>query len=159
MNSVYPSKLVGDFAWTQKRDAGPRSAVGNVSGNRCEPDCRSRGCEIYLGLVRYFREDWSWNNLQGHSPNHSRRVVVRYKRKYVHEELVNCLFKLAQEKKRLGDSWRSRHDLIAVYLGCIKQQNKQKKRDWLMDRQRDEIASKQYYMQSPNRSKLVKDYI
>ena len=22
---------------------GPRSAVGNVSGNRCESDCRSRG--------------------------------------------------------------------------------------------------------------------
>ena len=30
--------------------------------------------------------------------NHSRRVVVSYKRKYVHEVLVNCLFKLAQEK-------------------------------------------------------------
>ena len=28
----------------------------------------------------------------------SRRVVVSYKRKYVHEVLVNCLFKLAQEK-------------------------------------------------------------
>ena len=31
--------------------------------------------------------------------NHSRRVVVSYKPKYVHEVLVNCLFKLAQEKK------------------------------------------------------------
>ena len=30
--------------------------------------------------------------------NHSRRVVVSYKGKYVHEVLVNCLFKLAQEK-------------------------------------------------------------
>ena len=30
--------------------------------------------------------------------NHSRRVVVGYKPKYVHEVLVNCLFKLAQEK-------------------------------------------------------------
>ena len=30
--------------------------------------------------------------------NHSRRVVVSYKRKYVQEVLVNCLFKLAQEK-------------------------------------------------------------
>ena len=30
--------------------------------------------------------------------NHSRRVVVSYKRKYVHKVLVNCLFKLAQEK-------------------------------------------------------------
>ena len=27
----------------------------------------------------------------------SRRVVVSYKRKYVHKELVNCLVKLAQE--------------------------------------------------------------
>ena len=27
----------------------------------------------------------------------SRRVVVSYKQKYVHEVLVNCLFKLAQE--------------------------------------------------------------
>ena len=29
----------------------------------------------------------------------SRKVVVSYKRKYVHEVLVNRLFKLAQEKK------------------------------------------------------------
>ena len=28
----------------------------------------------------------------------SRRVVVSYKRKYVHEVLINCLVKLAQEK-------------------------------------------------------------
>ena len=33
--------------------------------------------------------------------NHSRRVVVSYK--YVHEVLVNCLFKLAQEKVWLGE--------------------------------------------------------
>ena len=30
--------------------------------------------------------------------NHSRRIIVSYKRKYVHEVLVYCLFKLAQEK-------------------------------------------------------------
>ena len=29
----------------------------------------------------------------------SRRVIVSYKRKYVHEVLVNCLVKLAQEKR------------------------------------------------------------
>ena len=29
------------------------------------------------------------------SADHSRRVVVSYKRKYVHKVLVNCLFKLA----------------------------------------------------------------
>ena len=34
---------------------------------------------------------------------HSRRVVVSYKRKYVHELLVNCLFKPAQEKVWLGE--------------------------------------------------------
>ena len=28
-----------------------------------------------------------------------RRVVASYKRKYVHEVLINCLVKLAQEKK------------------------------------------------------------
>ena len=35
--------------------------------------------------------------------NHSRRVVVSYKRKYVHKVLVNCLFKLAQENLWLGE--------------------------------------------------------
>ena len=33
----------------------------------------------------------------------SRRVVVSYKRKYVHEELVICLVKVAQEKVWLGE--------------------------------------------------------
>ena len=39
------------------------------------------------------------------SLNHSRRVVVSYKQKYVHKVLVtgNCLFKLAPPKKRLGE--------------------------------------------------------
>ena len=30
-------------------------------------------------------------------------VVVSYKRKYVHEVLANCLFKLAQEKVWFGE--------------------------------------------------------
>ena len=34
---------------------------------------------------------------------HSRRVVVIYKRKYVHKLLVNGLFKPAQEKEWLGE--------------------------------------------------------
>ena len=50
-------------SWT-----GPRSAVGNVSGNRCVSDCRSRGREFHPGPVPYFRGDWSWNNFYGHSP-------------------------------------------------------------------------------------------
>ena len=66
-------------------------------------DCRSRGPEFDTGPVPYFRGDWSWNDFYGHSPPfrwfiHSRRVVVSYKRKYVHELLVNRLFKPAQEK-------------------------------------------------------------
>ena len=57
--------------------------------------------------------------------NHSRRVVVSYKRKYVHEVLVNCLFKLAQEKVWLGTDRPAM--IIAVELGCkaTKQTNKQ----------------------------------
>ena len=31
-----------------------KSDVGNVSGNRCESDCRSRGCEFDPGPVPYF---------------------------------------------------------------------------------------------------------
>ena len=27
-------------------DTGPHSTDGNMSGNRCESDCRSRGCEF-----------------------------------------------------------------------------------------------------------------
>ena len=48
--------------------AGPRSAVGKVSGYRCVSDCRSRGCEFDPGPVPYFRGDWSWNDFYGHSP-------------------------------------------------------------------------------------------
>ena len=36
---------------------GPRSSVGNVSGYRCEADCRSRGREFDPGPVPYFRGD------------------------------------------------------------------------------------------------------
>ena len=36
---------------------GPYSAVGNMSGNRCESDCRSRGREFDPGQVPYFRGD------------------------------------------------------------------------------------------------------
>ena len=37
--------------------AGPRSAVGNMSGYRCVSDCRSRDHEFDSGLVPYFRGD------------------------------------------------------------------------------------------------------
>ena len=37
--------------------AGPRSAVGHVSGYRCVSDCRSRGREFDPGRDPYFRGD------------------------------------------------------------------------------------------------------
>ena len=36
---------------------GPRSAVSNASGNRCESDCRFRGRKFDPGPVPYFRRD------------------------------------------------------------------------------------------------------
>ena len=36
--------------------AGPRSAVGNVSGYRCESDCRSRGRKFDHGPAHTFVE-------------------------------------------------------------------------------------------------------
>ena len=36
---------------------GPRSAVGNVSGNRCESDCKSRVHKFDPSPVPYFRGD------------------------------------------------------------------------------------------------------
>ena len=43
---------------------------------------------------------------------HSRRVVVSYKRKYVHELLVNRLFKPAQEKVWLGEVYSIQHQFL-----------------------------------------------
>ena len=40
------------------RSAGPRSAVGNMSGYRCVSGCRSRGREFDPGPVPYFRGDF-----------------------------------------------------------------------------------------------------
>ena len=42
--------------------------VSNVSGKKCQSDCRSRGCEFDLGQVPYFRGDLLWNNFYSHSP-------------------------------------------------------------------------------------------
>ena len=68
--------------------------------DRCESDCRSRGREFDPGPVPYFREDYEIISTVYSLPlNHSRRIAVSYKRNYVHEVLVNCLFKLAPEKK------------------------------------------------------------
>ena len=106
---------MGAITWP----SGPRRAVGNVSGNRCESDCRSRGRELDPGPVPYFRGDYEiiLRAFSSLPHNHSRRIVVSYKRRYVHEVLVNCLFKLAQEKSVVR--WTDRPAMtIAVDLGC-----------------------------------------
>ena len=62
--------------------------------------CRCRGCEFDAGLAHTFVEidhEIIYTTILFPSAD-SRRVVVRYKRKYVHEVLIICLVKLAQEK-------------------------------------------------------------
>ena len=49
---LYYSLLSSNVTYT-----GPHSAVGNVSGSRCEFDCRSRGREFDPGRVPYFGGD------------------------------------------------------------------------------------------------------
>ena len=58
--------------------------------------------------------------------NHSRRVAVSYKRKYVHEVLVNVLVKLTQEKVWLGDLRRTdRPDMTIAVDWVVKHQTNQ----------------------------------
>ena len=96
--------------WNQIRidNLGPNqlcSAVGNVSDFRYVSDCRSRVCELDPGPVPYFVEvDHEIISTATLLPSSdSRRVVVTYKRKYVHKVLVNRLVQLAQEKVWLSE--------------------------------------------------------
>ena len=81
---------------------GPGNPVGNMSNYRGVSDCRSRGHEFDPGMVPHFREVKreiiSMISFSSLPLIHSRRVVVSYKRKRVHEVLVNHLFKLTKEK-------------------------------------------------------------
>ena len=78
----------------------PHSAVRNMSDYRCISECRCRGREFYPASVPYFRRLIMKSFLLSLS---SLPLVVSYKQKYVHKVLVNCLFKLAQEKVWLGE--------------------------------------------------------
>ena len=53
----------------------------------------------------------------------SRRVVVSYKRKYVHEVLINGLVKLAKEKSVV--MWTDRPDMFIAVGWDVKSQTKQ----------------------------------
>ena len=55
----------------------------------------------------------------------SRRGVVSYKQKYVHEVLVNCLVKLGQEKTVVR--WTDHPDMLITVDWDIKHQTKQNK--------------------------------
>ena len=65
-----------------------------MSDCRCVSDCRYRGRQFDPGLVPYIHGDCDHEMISTAillpSPN-SRRVVVSYKRKYVHKVLVNGL--------------------------------------------------------------------
>ena len=78
-------------------------------------------------------------------PADSRRVVVSYKPKYAHEVLVNCLAKLAQEKK-CGYVNLPFPDDHSCWLGRkvewdVKNQTKQTKQDYLFQKK---ILQKHY---------------
>ena len=92
----YPKyKMLNNKHRHRKRITLARSAVRNVSDYICVSDCRSRGREFDLSLSHTFVEI-------GHtiistvillpSADLIGWVVVSYKRKYVHEVLVNRLF-------------------------------------------------------------------
>ena len=52
-----PLSLINPLLPNNAFFTGLRSIVGNVSGYRCESDCRSRGREFNPGLVTYFCGD------------------------------------------------------------------------------------------------------
>ena len=84
-----------------RKFTGPRSAVGNVSGYRCKADCRSRGREFDPGpvptLVEIDHEIISTVILLP-SAESFMKVCCQLQAKVCARLLVNCLFKLAQEK-------------------------------------------------------------
>ena len=76
---------------------GPRSAFGNVSGYRCQSDCRSRGREFDPSLVPYFVEidhEITSSVILLPSAESFKKSCCQLQAKVC----VNSLFKLAQEK-------------------------------------------------------------
>ena len=79
------------------------STVGNVSDSRYVSYYRTRGCEFDPWPVHTIVEIYHEISTAVLLPSiDSRRVVVSYKQKYVHEVLFNHLVKLAKEKVWLG---------------------------------------------------------
>ena len=98
-----------------KRSTGLCSTVGNMSGNRCELDCRSRGLEFDSGPVPYFPGNWSWNNFYSHSPPFL--WIIQEGLLSVTSESICTKFSiwltacLSLARKKCGKvNWASRHD-------------------------------------------------
>ena len=81
---------------------GPRSAVGTDACLTADPGVASSIPARSHYFVEIDHEIISTVSLLP-SVIHSRRVVVSYKRKYVHKLLVNSLFKPALEKVWIGE--------------------------------------------------------
>ena len=95
--------------WTQIRPKPGHIAqsVTCLTADTCmTAECRSRGCEFDPGPVRCI-DNAIISTAILLPPADSRRVVVSYKRKcmYVHEVLVICLVKLAQQKSVVCRAW------------------------------------------------------
>ena len=93
--AVSSKQLQCVYRHTKSYPAGERIFL-QIQGSRV----RSRPGPIlsWRLIMKYFLRSFSSLPL-----NHSRSYVVSYKRKYVHEVLVNCLLKLAQKKVWLGE--------------------------------------------------------
>ena len=80
-------------------------------------DSRSRGRKFDPGPVPYFSWDWSFRWFT--------KGYVTFKRKYVHEVLVNCLVKLAQENSVV--KWTDGPDMTIAVDWDLKHQTKTNK--------------------------------
>ena len=90
------------------KPTGPRRAGGNMSGNRCESDCRSRGHKSEPGPFHNFveidHEIISMLILLPSAESFKKGCCqLQAKVRCEHEVLVKCLFNLAQEKVWLGE--------------------------------------------------------
>ena len=97
------------------RKKGPCSAVGNVSGNRCESDCRSRGRQFDPCPVLHFRGDRSWTYFYSHSPPFC-WIIQEGLLSVAHKVLVNCVFKLALAQEQSVVRWTDR-PIMTIAIG------------------------------------------
>ena len=96
------------YQFTLFSKTGPRSAVGNVSGYRCEADCRSRVASSIPARSHTFVEidhEIISTVIRLPSAESFMKGCCQLQAKVCARLLVNCLFKLAQEKSvvRLTD--------------------------------------------------------